>query len=156
MIISLPPQSPFRQQLIPPITTGLSSSEAASALHLHRKTIWQARASNTYSPDNLLPPSTPSILSTKYPINTKRPRKLMEKHIATKWLKDNLPVKSGSKYETYVQHDTNYKLYNDYQNHMKEHNMGTLYDDMLNIYGDGCICIRHDKYIYIHIHLYVM
>ena len=111
MITSLPRQSPFRQQLIPPITQGLSSSDAASALHLTRQTISAARRNNTSA--------SPSILTTKYPIHVKRTRKLQEKHDAVRWLKNNLPVKSGSNREVYTQHDTNYQLYVDYTNDIK-------------------------------------
>ena len=120
MISSLPRQSPFRQQLIPPITQGLSSPEAATALHLTRQTINAARRNTAYSSDNMFPPSTPSILTTAYPLHTKRPRKLLEKHAAVRWLKDNLPVKSGSKHEVHTQHDTNYLLYDDYKKDMKQ------------------------------------
>lgn len=124
MLTSLPRQSPFRQQLIPPITQGLSSTEAATALQLTRQTVWKARTNNKYTTENMFPPATPSILTTPYPLGTKRSRKLYETHSASRWLKDNLPVKSGSKYETYVQHDQNYKLYEDYKKDMKTANMG--------------------------------
>ena len=123
MISSLPPQSPFRQQLIPSITQGLSSSDAASALHLTRQTISAARRNNTYSPDNMFPPATPSILTTKYPLHVKRTRKLQEKHHAVRWLKDNLHVKSGSKREVYTQHDLNYQLYKQYKENMEAVNI---------------------------------
>ena len=118
MIQGMPPQTPFRQQLIPSITQGLSATEAAAALHLTRQTINAARRNTSYSPNNMFPPETPNILTTKYPLHVKRPRKLQEKHDAVKWLKDNLPVKSGSKTETYTQHDHNYQLYNDYKKDM--------------------------------------
>ena len=123
MIASLPQQSPFRQQLIPPITQGLSSSDAASALHLTRQTISAARRNNTYSSDNMFPPPTPSILTTKYPIHVKRTRKRQEKHDAVRWLKDNLYVKSGSKTEVYTQHDLNYQVYDEYKKDMEAVNM---------------------------------
>ena len=55
MISSLPRQSPFRQQLIKPITQGLTSSVAASALHLTRQTINAARRCNSHSHDILSP-----------------------------------------------------------------------------------------------------
>ena len=123
MISSLPRQSPFRQQLISPVTQGLSSSDAASALHLTRQTISAARRNNTYSSDNMFPPATPSILTTKYPIHVKRTRKLQEKHDAVRWLKDNLYVKSGSKTEVYTQHDLNYQVYDEYKKDMEAVNM---------------------------------
>jgi hypothetical protein len=115
MIQELAPQTPFRQQLIPSITQGLSATKAAAALHLTRQAINAARRSTSYSSDNMFPPSTPNILTTKYPLHVKRPRKIKEKHEAVKWLKDNLPVKSGSKTETYTQHDHDYQLYNRYK-----------------------------------------
>jgi hypothetical protein len=71
----------------------------------------------------MFPPDTPNILTTKYPLHVKRPRKLPEKHATVKWLKDNLPVKSGSKTEVYVQHDTNYQLYDEYKKDMEAVNM---------------------------------
>ena len=125
MITSLPRQSPFRQQLIPPITQGLSSSEAAAALHLTRQTISASRRKATYmyAPESMFPPSTPSILATKYPIHVKRTRKLQEKHDAVRWLKDNLYVKSGSKTEIYTQHDLNYQVYQEYKQDMEAVNM---------------------------------
>lgn len=119
MIASMPRQSPFRQQLIPPITQGLSSSDASSALHLTRQTISAARRNPTYSTDNMFPPTTPSILTTKYQLSVKRLRKLPEKHAAVRWLKDYLPVKSGSKTERFVQYDHNYQAYNDYKEDME-------------------------------------
>ena len=68
-------------------------------------------------------PATPSILTTKYPIHVKRTRKLQEKHEATRWLKDNLYVKSGSKTEVYTQHDLNYQIYDKYKKDMEADNM---------------------------------
>jgi hypothetical protein len=119
----MPPQSPFKQQLIPSITSGLSSQQAASALSVTRQTINAARRNTTYSSNNMFAPATPNILTTKYPLHVKRPRKLQEKHEAVRWLKDNLPVKSGSKTETYTQHDHNYQLYNEYNKDMTTVNM---------------------------------
>ena len=43
MIQGMAPQSPFRPQLIPSITRGLSALEAAPALHLTRQTIHAAK-----------------------------------------------------------------------------------------------------------------
>ena len=106
MISSLPRQSPFRQQLIKPITQGLTSSVAASALHLTRQTIHAARRCNSHSHD---------ILTTKYPTHVQRARKLQEKQDAIRWLKDNLYVKSGSATEVYTQHDLNYQVYEKYK-----------------------------------------
>ena len=114
----MPPQSPFKQQLIPSITSGLTSQQAASALSVTRQTINAARRNTTYSSDNIFPPATPNILTTKYPLHVKRVRKLTEKHEAIKWLKDNLPVKSGSKNVVHTQHDQNYQVYQEYKNDM--------------------------------------
>ena len=125
MIKNMPPLSPFRQQLIPSITVGLTSPEAATALGCSRQTISKARRNLTYNPDNMFPPTTPNILTTAYPLGTKRPRKSKEKHSAARWLKDHLPVKSGSKYEVHTQHDTNYKLYEDYRTDMEAIGNGT-------------------------------
>ena len=125
LITSLPRQSPFRQQLIPPITHGLSSSDAAAALHLTRQTISAARRNTTYSSDSMFPPSTPSILTTKYPLHVKRTRKLQEKHDAVRWLKDNLHVQSGSTTEVYTQHDLNYQVYDNYKKDTEAVNMST-------------------------------
>lgn len=125
MIQSLHRQSPFRPQLIPPITQGLSSSDAALALGLTRQTISAARRKATYmyAPESMYPPTTPSILTTKYPIHVNRTRKLQEKHDAVRWLKDMLYVKSGSKTEVYTQHDLNYQVYDEYKKDMETVNM---------------------------------
>lgn len=137
MIQGMPPQTPFRQQLIPSITQGLSATEAAAALHLTRQTINAARRNTSYSSDNLFPPATPNILTTKYPLNVKRLRKLQEKHDAVKWLKDNLHVKSGSKTETYTQHDRNYQLYNEYKQDMTTVHMSKYTHTLI---GDEHVC----------------
>ena len=124
MIKHMPRQSPFKQQLIPPITAGLSSQQAASALDVTRQTVSSARRKySCLSSDCMFPSSTPNILTTAYPLGVTRTRKLHEKHDAMRWLKDNLPVKSGSAHEVYTQHDSNYQLYEDYTNDIKQHDM---------------------------------
>lgn len=128
MIKQMPRQSPFRQQLIPPITTGLTSLQAAQAFGVSRQTITSTRRKfdYMYSSDCMFLPSTPNILTTRYPLGVTRTRKLPEKHAAFRWLKDNLPVKSGSKREVHSQHDPNYELYLDYVADVKKLAIGTI------------------------------
>ena len=120
----MPRQSPFKPQLIPPVTAGLSSQQAAAALGCTRQTISSARRKQPSS-GSMFPSATPNILTTAYPLGVTRSRKLHEKHAAYHWLHDNLPVKSGSKHQVHVQHDTNYQLYADYVNDMKKRGIGS-------------------------------
>jgi hypothetical protein len=132
MIQHMPRQSPFKQQLIPPITAGLTAPQAAQVLGLSRQTINSARRKHDYmyAPDCMNPLATPHILTPRYPLGVTRTRKLHEKHAAHQWLKDNLPVKSGSKHEVHTQHDTNYELFRDYVADLKKRGIGKY-----SIYG---------------------
>ena len=102
-----------------------SSQQAASTLRVTRQTISSARRKH------LCLSSTPNILATAYPQGVTRTRKLPLKHAAYHWLHDNLPVKSGSKNEVHIQHNTNYQLYNDYIKDTKTHGSGKIWYGML-------------------------
>ena len=47
-----------------------------------------------------------------------------EKDAAKNWLKDYLPVMSGSKKDIHIQHDRNQELYDNYRNDMEEKKQG--------------------------------
>ncbi len=108
----MPPQLPYRQQLLPSITQGLSPPVAAAALGTTRQTIATSRRRA------LQPVAADHVLAVKYPPNTHRQRNIAQKHAALNWLRDTLPVKSGSKQETHVQYDTDQQLYSDYKQAM--------------------------------------
>ena len=127
MVKKLPPLSPIRKQLIPPITRGLTSTEAATTFDLTRQSINNHR--------RLILDNAESILELKYKKGTRKKQKDEEKDDAVTWLKDNLTVKSGSAYEVYAQHNTDEEVYLFYKKDMEEHKQSKLSDVLEGKHG---------------------